>query len=806
MTDNDHPTDARPLKRKRLFVSIVTKVLIFLCLCGVLTAAGVGIFVYNLAQDLPSIAPLKDYRPSIITKVFSDDDTLIDEFYLEDRKIIEVTLLPKYVIQAFVAAEDARYFQHGGVDIKSIARAFFKNIEAGHIVQGGSTITQQVAKSLFLTPKKSYIRKLREAILSYKIEKYLEKYEILNLYLNHIYLGHGAYGIESAAQKYFAKNAVDLTLGEAALLAGLPKAPSWYSPNLHPKRARSRQAYVLERMAEDGYITDKEKTEALSAPLVVRESSSEEKIAPYFTENVRRYVQKKYGSDVLYKEGLAVYTTLNIDMQRAAREAVEQGLRELDKRQGYRGPIRRIPKEEFDAFIAETGEKLGDGVPENAEMLNALVTSVDSENKTVTVRIGQWTGTLPVKNMKWARVPNPAISYKSVEVTDPADVLQEGYVIAVRIVDIDTTEDEPRFTVALEQKPEVQGALICMDAKTGTIKAMVGGRDYDASEFNRATQACRQPGSAFKPIIYTAAFDKGLTPATVVMDSPIIYRDTLKDSLWKPQNFSEKFYGPTILRTALINSRNLVTIKIAKDIGVDYIADYARNMGIESPLSHDLSMALGSSAVTLEELVRTYSVFANSGRKTSPIFIRKIVDRTGHVLEENEPHTEQVVDPRIAYITTHLLEEVVQRGTGWRIRALGRPVAGKTGTTNEQKDAWFIGFTPSIITGTWVGFDDLKPLGKYETGSRAASPIFLYFMEKALAGMPVESFPVPDGVVFSRIDPETGLLASPDAKDYVFQAFLEGTEPVEYAADSQRKADETLKSDLDNLMQLEQAR
>ena len=806
MTDNDRPPDAQPRKRKTSLASIMKKILIVLCLCGVLSVVGLGIFVYNLVQDLPSIAPLKDYRPSIITKVFSDDDRLIDEFYLEDRKIIEVTRLPKYVIQAFVAAEDARYFQHSGVDIKSIFRAFFRNLEAGHIVQGGSTITKQVAKSLFLTPKKSYIRKLREAILSYKIEKYLTKYEILNLYLNHIYLGHGAYGIESSAQKYFAKHAVDLTLGEAALLAGLPKAPSRYSPNLHPSRARSRQTYVLERMAEDGYITDEERAHALSTPLVISESSSEEKIAPYFTENVRRYVQKKYGSDVLYKEGLAVYTTLNIGMQKAAREAVEKGLKELDKRQGYRGPIRRVLIDEFDAFVAEEDEKRGDSIPEKGETVNALVTTVDSENKTVTVRIGRWTGTLPVKYMTWARVPNPSVSYKSVEVKDPADALQEGYVIAVRIVDIETTEGEPRLIVALEQKPAVQGALICMNAKTGTIKAMVGGRDYDASEFNRATQARRQPGSAFKPIIYTAAFDKGLTPATVIMDSPIIYRDTLKDSLWKPQNFSEKFYGPTILRTALIKSRNLVTIKIAKDMGVDYLADYARNMGIESPLSRDLSMALGSSAVTLEELVRTYSVFTNGGKKTSPIYIRKIVDRTGHVLEENEPRTEQVVDPRIAYITTHLLEQVVERGTGWRVRALGRPVAGKTGTTNEQKDAWFIGFTPSIIAGIWVGFDDLKPLGKYETGSRAASPIFLYFMEKALAEMPVESFPIPDGVVFSKIDPETGLLASPDEKDYVFQAFLEGTEPIEYAVDSQRKADATLKSDLDNLMKLEQER
>ncbi|TFH67117.1 MAG: penicillin-binding protein, partial [Gemmatimonadales bacterium] len=335
-------------------------------------------------------------------------------------------------------------------------------------------------------------------------------------------------------------------------------------------------------------------------------------------------------------------------------------------------------------------------------------------------------------HMSWARFPDLEVASGVAKVKDPADVLRRGDVVEARVLSV----ADGKLELALEQEPQVQGALLAMDTNTGAIKAMVGGRSYGKSEFNRATQAKRQPGSAFKPFIFTAAFDKGLTPATIIMDSPVIYRDTLKDSLWKPQNFSEKFYGPTTLRTALIQSRNLVTIKLLKEIGIDYAADYAVNMGITTPLTRDLSMALGTSGVTLQEMVRGFGIFANGGKRVQPFFIKKILDRTGNIVEENGPKVEQVIDPGIAYITSHLLQEVVKGGTGWRVRALGRPVAGKTGTTNDLKDAWFMGFTPSLVAGVWVGFDDLKPLGKYETGSRSASPIFLYFMEKALAGTP----------------------------------------------------------------------
>jgi len=771
-------------KRRTKNAGFIKRILVWtLVISLLLILAGAG-FIYSIVDDLPSIASLKDYRPSIITKVYANEGQLIDEFYLEDRKVVQVTDLPKFVIQSFVAAEDARFFRHQGIDISSIIRAFFKNMEAGTIVQGGSTITQQVAKSLFLTPERKYIRKLKEAILAYKIDRYLKKYEILNLYLNHIYLGHGAYGIEAASQHYFGKSAESLTLPEAALIAGLPKAPNRYSPLLYPEHAYKRQVYVLNRMEEDGYITEAEKAAAIATPVELKQAETKAKIAPYFTENVRRYIQAKYGSNVLYSEGLEVYTTLDITCQKAARDAMERGLRELDKRQGYRGALQRVPEEEIDSFIKEM--KVGPHELPAGHIVKAIVVAVDSDKKIVRLRLGEYEGTMDLKEMSWARTPDPDTAYNAARVKDPAGVIKTGDVVQVKIL----SETDGKLELSLEQEPLVQGALLAMNANTGEIKAMVGGRSYRKSEFNRATQAKRQPGSAFKPFIFTAAFDKGMTPATTIIDSPVIYKDTLKDSTWKPQNFSEKFYGPTTLRTALIKSRNLVTIKLLQEIGINYAADYAVNMGITTPLTRDLSMALGTSGVTLLDMVRGYGVFANGGKKVKPFFIKKIVDRTGNIVEENTPEVEQAIDPCIAYITSHLLQEVVKSGTGWRVKALGRPVAGKTGTTNDLKDAWFMGFTPSIVAGVWIGFDDLKPLGKYETGSRAASPVFLYFMEKALEGTPVESFSPPEGVVFAKIDPETGALAGPDTEKYIFECFLEGTEPTETVPENDDNKDE----------------
>ena len=656
---------AAPRKKRsssrRSWLGII--IVVFLMLFVTVALAGSSMVYYVLLKELPSIAALKDYRPSITTRVYADNNELIDEFFLEDRKVIKYEEIPKIVIQAFIAAEDARFFQHSGFDMQSMSRAFFKNLEAGRIVQGGSTITQQVAKALYLSPEKSYMRKIKEALLAYKIDRYLTKEEIITLYLNHIYLGHGTYGVEAAAQGYFGKSARDMTVPEAAMLAGLPKAPSSYSPYLHPERAYQRQAYVLNRMLEDGYLTQPEKDRAISTVIKLRSIKPKDKVAAYFIENIRRYIQEKYGSDILYKEGLEVYTTLNIQMQKAARDAVEQGLKEMEERENY-------------------------------------------------------------------------------------------------------------------DKGQVQGALFAMDSKTGAIRAMVGGRNFQRSEFNRATQSRRQPGSAFKPLIYTAAFDKGMTPATVIVDAPIVYPDPQQpDGVWKPQNFDQKFHGPTTLHNALIHSRNIITIKILEEIGVDYAASYAANMGITSPLYRTLSMALGTSGVTLQELVRAYGVLANAGKRVEPYFIKKIVDRTGHVFEEAQPKSEQVIDPRIAFMSSYVLQDVVESGTGQRVKKLGRPVAGKTGTTDDTRDAWFMGFTPSLVAGVWVGFDQERSMGKLEVGGRAAAPIWLYFAEKALEGSPTETFPVPEGIVFVRVDPKTGVPAKPSNRAAIFECFLEGTTP-----------------------------
>ena len=649
-------------KRTKIVVMLFGLMVLIL----VVTIGG-AVTYYALTIDLPGIDTLKDYRPSIASSVYDDNNELIDDFFLEDRKIVNMAEIPKVVHYAFIAAEDSRFYQHQGFDIQSIFRALFKNFEAGHIVQGGSTITQQVAKLMYLSPEKKYIRKVKEAILSYKIDKYLTKDEILNLYLNQIYLGHGTYGIESASLGYFGKSAKELTLPEAALLAGLPKAPNTYSPFLYFERAKQRQAYVLSRMVEENYITQAEMDKAVKARLKLRDIKPKDKVAAYFVEHIRRYVQEKYGADVLYKEGLSIYTTLNLAAQKAARDALEKGLAELEDREKYKRGL-------------------------------------------------------------------------------------------------------------------VQGALYCMDVKTGAIRAMVGGRDFNKSEFNRATQSRRQAGSAFKPLIYTAAFDKGMNPSTRFVDSPIVFEDpSQEDGLWKPKNFDEKFLGPITMRTALVQSRNIVTIKILREIGIDYAASYAMNMGISSPIARNLSLALGASGVTLQELVNAYGVLANGGKKVTPFFIKKIVDRTGNVFEETKVKSEQVIDPRIAFMTSYVMRDVVESGTGRRVKSLGRPVAGKTGTTNDIRDAWFIGFTPSLIAGVWIGFDQETTLGKNEVGGRAAAPVWLYFMEKVTQHTPIEDFPTPEGIIFVKVDPKTGLASGGSDKEAIYEAFLASAPPKEKA-------------------------
>ena len=664
-------------------------------------------------------------------------------------------------------------------------------------MQGGSTITQQVTKSFFLTPERSYKRKIKEAILAYRIDKTFSKADILYLYLNQIYLGHGAYGVQAAAENYFGKSTRELNLAECAILAGLPQAPSRYSPFWYPERAKQRQIYVLNRMVSEGYISNIQATEAINTELDIkpRRNWYIEKV-PVYTEHVRRYIEAQYGTNTLLNEGLKVYTAVNIEMQKTARTEIENGLRELDRRQGYRGPIKRIPAEEFEAFSNSIEEMLTETPLAQGLLTEGVIIKVDNDQGKAWVRMGKEQGIILLEDIRWARKPDPDLAFFRAKVQKPSEVFRVGDVISVSLGELDS--DTNLWRLFLEQTPDAQAALLCIEAETGNVKVMVGGRDFLESQFNRAVQSRRQPGSAFKPVIYAAALDKGYTPASVIIDSPIVFQNDQMDFKWKPRNYGQKFYGPTLLREALEESRNVVTIKILQDIGVPYCISYARRLGITSDLSNDLSIALGSSGVSLLEMVNAYSVFANQGYLVQPVFIQKIVDRDGNILEEAGTVREKVLEKNTAYLITNLLEGAVKNGTGRRVKALKRPVAGKTGTSNNLYDAWFVGYTPRYITGVWVGFDEEKSLGEGEQGALTASPIWLGFMSEILKDQPIKVFQVPEGVVFAKIDAETGLLPIPESKKTIFECFKEGTVPTDHTKkpDAVTEAEDFFKLDM----------
>ena len=772
------------------------KILIFsTAILSFLSLIVLGILIHIWSKNLPYIEALENYSPPLVTEIYSEDGEVVGRFYREKRYLIPIDSLPRHVIYSFIAAEDSRFFKHEGIDIRGIFRAFLKNIKAGKIEQGGSTITQQITKSILLKDTSRTIRrKLREALLALEIERRFPKQYILYLYLNQIYLGEGAYGIEAAARTYFGKHAKELTLSEASLIAGLTQAPSRYSPFRHPERAKVRQRYVLRRMKEEGFITEEEMKRALNEGLNFKRSKENVNLkAPYYTDYIKRYVIRKYGEDALYEGGLKIYIPLNYRMHLAAKKALEKGLRELDKREGYRGPIKRLNEEEITKFLdaQRRGFLLHD--PSVGKIIEAVVEDVDRVSRNLILGIGDKRAICLYKDLKWAAPPDPKIPYWSRSLKDPQKVFKRGDVVLVRLKDI---QREP-WLATLEQEPAVQGAILCMEAKSGRVKVMIGGRDFLKSQFNRCIQARRQPGSAFKPIIYCAALDKGIRPSDIFIDAPIVELQGVKGRPWKPKNYKERFYGPTILRVALAKSRNVITVKLLKRIGVDYVINYAKRLGIQSPLGRNLSLALGSSEVTLLELTRAYAVFANGGILVNPIFIDRIEDRDRNIIEENTPKTERVISPETAYVMTDLLKAVIQEGTGFRIKALKRPVAGKTGTTNNLRDAWFMGYTPSLVTGVWVGYDENRSMGIGETGSRAASPIWLYFMKEILKGKPIGEFSVPMGVVFAKIDLKTGLLAGPDTKRAVFQAFKKGTEPKRYTKSYDIKSEEFLRFDLE---------
>ena len=750
-------------------------------LSGIFITA-IAFIVYTKAhEDLPDVLTLKNYKPNLITEVYDDNNKLISEFYIERRVLLPLNNISSIMKLATLAVEDDQFYKHKGFNFKRIAGALWSNIKAGGVVEGGSTITQQITKTMFLTPERTLFRKIREAILATRIEKNFSKDEILEIYLNQIYYGHSAYGVEAAALVYFGRHVNELTLPEIAMIVGLPRAPKLYSPYFSPERAKNRRNHVLKRMESLGHITHEEAEDAVKSDLKLKERGERKNFAPYFSEYIRQYVEDKYGSSGLYKGGLKVYTTLKTEHQEAAESAVEEGLREIDKRLGYRGPLGNVkPLGQYIDWrkVDEIEQKnFPDGRERNENRALGVVTEVMPEKVFVSTKDTR--GYIYVKDMEWAHKHDPAVDALSFgKAKNANEVLKVGNVIDIKILEEKDKKGNLKF--ALEQEPVIQGALLCIEPATGFVSAMVGGYDFHKSKFNRAIQAQRQPGSAFKPIVYSASFEKGFTPASVFIDSPIIFEEKDEEN-WKPANFEEKFYGPTNLRTALTHSRNVITIKLLQSMGVKHILEYARRLGIKSYLTPDLSLALGTSGVTLYELTSAYGVFSNKGIKTEPMAIKSITDKDGNLLEENKPQEERVISEELAFITTNILQSVVQEGTGWRAKTLGRPVAGKTGTTNNYMDAWFLGYTPDLIAGVWVGMDKDEPIGKNETGARAANPIWVRFMEKALKGMPVKNFQIPTGVVFTKIDKKTGLLATPETTDMVLECFVEGTEPTEFS-------------------------
>jgi penicillin-binding protein 1A len=701
-------------------------------------------FYTQMDRSLPSVQSLKDYHPPIVSSMYAADGSLIGEFYAERRVLLPLADMPTQLIQAFLAAEDSRFFEHPGLDFVGIMRAMLKNMRAGEIVQGGSTITQQVAKSLLLTPERTWTRKLKEAILAYRIDHYLTKDETLYIYLNQIYLGEGAYGVEAAAQTYFGKHVHELDLAECALLAGLPQAPSRYSPIRHFDHARERQHYVLQQMASLDHITTKEAGDAFQEKLQFATPKRWGlKDMNYFTEQVRRDIEARYGHDALYKQGLQIYTTLDPNAQAMAEKALDRGLRELDKRHGYRGAHQSIPQKkwrEFTQGLVTNNKELAQN-----RVVEALVTGFDQKGKFYQLDLGAAKGQLPASATNWAASRRTG------------GLFQPGDAILVKLERHLEKQQPPTWVVSLEQEPEVQGALMAMNHHTGAVVCMVGGRDFEESQFNRAVQAIRQPGSSFKPIVYAAALDHGFSPASVLMDTPISFGDHSLQGRWTPANYDNRFWGPILLRNALIHSRNVVTVKLLQAIGVNTVRDYAKRLGINSPLTPNLSLALGASGLTLWEMLTAYSTFADQGERSDPYMVERVLDRHGQPLEQHQLRQEAVISPQTAYLMTHIMQGVIEEGTGRRARKLGRPAAGKTGTSNDLKDAWFMGYTPSILAGVWMGYDDVDlTLGNGETGGHAACPVWLYFMEDYLKDTPIEVFPVPSDIVFAKVSAQGG--------------------------------------------------
>ena len=757
-------------------------------ICAIVFGMFAGGYI-ALAKGIPSIEELKQYKVIPGTRIYADDDTLIGELKVEKGTFVPLNRMPQYLINAVISVEDSRFWKHNGIDYIAIMRAAVKDVLHVGLKEGGSTITQQLAKITFLSPQKTLGRKIREIALAMKIEKKLSKKEILELYLNRVYMGHGAYGMERAAEVYFGKSVKDVNLPEAALLAGIIRAPSAYSPYNNLTAAKERQETVLMRMQEEGYIKPSEKERAEKQPLHLSALRGNTESDNYFVEYVRKYLEEKYGVDVVYKGGLNVYTTLDRKAQIAAAGALRDGLRDLDKRRGWRGAMenRKVDvKKEMSKKVPADSLSATAG-----DMSSGIVLKVTAREAIIKAR--GVLGRLRIENARWARTTIDPGTGRRYYIKDFSlnKILKVGDIVKVSF----KSSSKKSVDLTLEQDPKVEGAIVSMDPATGYIKAMVGGYDYATSEFNRALYAKRQPGSAFKPLIYAAAMDNGFTPASVIDDEPVTYNGGPRGE-WSPENYDHKHYGPTRLRDALAYSRNVVTVKLVDKMGVDKVIDFARTLGFEGAMPHNLSIALGSISITPMELCEIYSVFADQGTRMTPIAIKYITDSQGRVVESNEPEGREVISPDTAFLITSMMEDVVKYGTGWRAKSMGRPVAGKTGTTNDYRDAWFVGYTTDLLTCVWVGSDDMHSLGSLETGARAASPIWLSYMKTFDTGDSTD-FAVPQGIVRYAIDPSNGLL-SRDGTSGITEYFKEGTQPTAYSPSQSRwEIKEPTKNDFD---------
>ncbi len=838
-------------KRWSLFNGFARLVLLmaFGCVAGL---AGIAAQSYLFfIKDLPEINKLKNYAPPIVTSIYASKGELIEELSNERRFVVPFEEIPKTLQDAFVSAEDKNFWTHPGVDKEAILRAVIEAVKRGRLRSGASTITQQVAKNFLLTPVKNIGRKIREAILAKRIEESMGKEHILYLYLNQIYLGSGAYGVEAAAREYFNKRVQDLTIAECAMLGGLAQRPGKNSPKHKYESALSRAHYVLRRMLEDNYITQAQYEEAIKEkPEIVTVENPNSKVARGFVEHVRKYLLKKYGEAALYKGGLQVYTTVDLELTKAAREAMEVGLSKLTERQGYRGPLQTLNVKGVMEFLKDKTDNMKAPL-RFGEVTDGVITHIDNES--IDVRMGsyvkdgkkrEYVGQIKINPSLdwWVRTPfiRPDLRTRNFAKGDLP--FQVGDLIDVRIVDPNSkrrelylkkygkqdpemknykvyTEDMmPHFILEPVQRPVAQAALMLRDNRSGYVRVMLGGYSYEESEYNRAVQSRRQAGSSFKPVIYTAALNKGFTCADIILDSPLELTVPGTGEVWRPKNYRGGFGGPVTFRNALVKSRNIPTIKILQQIGLEHAKAYARKLGYESPLVNNLTLALGSTGVSLEEQLNAYSVFPNRGYLIANVYVTKVVDRNGRILEQNDPpillddpvdgdrpriqtvsheasaktfvdSDEQTtslrraiparrrIDEGTAYIMTTLLQGVVQEGTATILKkVVGRPdIAGKTGTTNDNIDAWFMGFTPDFTCGVWVGFDEEVSLGAGETGGKAAAPIWGLFIKKVLEDKPVGEFPAPPSVERRTIDPRTGLVSA--SGQGVEEVFKQGSGP-----------------------------